>query len=664
MAGHAGGGLAGLQDDIVRVITPLPQHTSAALLTTDYSNDWLDRHFDGGSDSPIYKFDGIYYPNRTSNGNPESPKIVEAGPISYGDITSYGAAPEQYRWTFVQDNVPDRMEAARLIALGAALDLSGDALDAASRPLMDVDQWARTFALQSLVGNNDFYTHNQPHNLKLYLRPEDGRFLAFQHDSDVLFQRPADASLIGTTGNLAKVFNLPANRRLFHGHLLNLINTTFNPTYMAPWIAHYGSKAGKNFSTAQTYIAARRTFVLGQLPAVVPFAITTNGGADFSIDATQTVIGGNGWIDVREIRRMDTGAVLATDWTSDKTWRANVGLHAGSNPVTLQAYNAQGAPAGTDTITITSTVSAPQPREFLRITGLHYHPARPVGAELNVSTDKDDFEFIGLRNIGPEPLGISHCYFDDGITFTFPAETTLAAGESVVLARHPAAFQARYGTAPRLAGSYAPSSLDNGGETLTLRDPAGAVIQSFTWDDAWFPASDGDGYSLMVRHDSAAPADWNTAAQWGINPTPGGTPGAANGGAVAWQFEGWRWTYFTPAELANPHISGPSGSIAGDGIPNQLRYALALTPGEPAPELLGIRKIEGLPAVSYRRRKHLLDVQFAVEVSDDLQAWRVLLEPVITLGNDSPEWETVTVQEKTPDGVAPARYVRLRVTLQ
>ena len=84
--------------------------------------------------------------------------------------------------------------------------------------------------------------------------------------------------------------------------------------------------------------------------------------------------------------------------------------------------------------------------------------------------NRDSAKFLELRNIGAEALDIGGSYFDAGVAFTFAAGTTLAAGESIVLVRNLAAFQARYGAVPRVAGSYAPSSLANAGETLTLRD--------------------------------------------------------------------------------------------------------------------------------------------------------------------------------------------------
>lgn len=663
IASQAGGGLAGLQDDMVRVITPIGSHTSVALLGTDYSDDWLDRHFDRGSDSPLYKFDGIYYPNSTTDGNQESPKVVAAGPIAYGDITSYGVDAENYRWTFVPESPGVQPGAERLMALCSALGLSGSALDAAIRPLVDADQWARTFALQSLVGNNDFYTHNQPHNLKLYLRPSDNRFLAFQHDSDVCFQRATNASLIGTTGNLVKVFNLSVNRRLFHGHLLDLCNTTFHPSYMAPWITHYGAKAGKDFTAAQNYITARRNFVLSQLPASVPFVISTNGGANFTVNAAQALLEGSGWIDVREIRRADTNAVLDVAWTGESTWSINVALLNGVNTITLQAFDHQGVQVGADNITVTSSLVAPLARDFLRVTELHYHPAEPTGAELAVSMDKNDFEFIEVRNTGSGTLDISGCAFTAGVDFVFPAETTLTSGESIVVVRNAAAFRARYGSGPRIAGAYGPAdALSNGGETITLMDATGALIQSFTYQDAWFPVTDGDGRSMVVRNEAATLSEWNSAVQWGISTQLGGTPAATNGSEVAWQFEGWRQTHFSPEQLADPLVSGPT-AVAAD-VSNQLRYALGFTPFEATSSLLTGSITENSLAIQYRRRKHLLDVEFTLETTDDFNTWTPLTAPapVIIDNNDGTETVIVTGPVTFPTGSR--RFLHLRVDLQ
>jgi hypothetical protein len=70
--------------------------------------------------------------------------------------------------------------------------------------------------------------------------------------------------------------------------------------------------------------------------------------------------------------------------------------------------------------------------------------------------------------------------------------------------------------------------LDNGGESLTLIDPYGAVIQQFTYDDAWYPETDGGGYSLDFVNPSRPDLEaWNQPRNWSPSPVRNGTPGAA-----------------------------------------------------------------------------------------------------------------------------------------
>ena len=187
------------------------------------------------------------------------------------------------------------------------------------------------------------------------------------------------------------------------------------------------------------------------------------------------------------------------------------------------------------------------------------------------------------------------------------------------------------------------------------------MIQSFAWDDAWFPAADGAGYALVVRDKNAPVSAWSSAAQWAIHPAPGGSPGAANGSAIAWQFEGWRHSWFTPAQLADPLVTGPLGSAAGDGIPNQLRYALGLNPTEPTAALLRASFDGGQLTATFRRLQNLLDVQFTIEASSDAAAWDAVAAPMTAITDHGDGTELVTVRDREP--VTGHRFLRLRVTL-
>ena len=90
---------------------------------------------------------------------------------------------------------------------------------------------------------------------------------------------------------------------------------------------------------------------------------------------------------------------------------------------------------------------------------------------------------------------------------------------------NPPAFAQRY---PHViaAGQFS-GALNNGGETITLRDRAGNVVVTVDYadEDGWPAAADGGGYSLELVDpdgDASAPANWLASSQ------AGGSPGTAN----------------------------------------------------------------------------------------------------------------------------------------
>ena len=163
------------------------------------------------------------------------------------------------------------------------------------------------------------------------------------------------------------------------------------------------------------------------------------------------------------------------------------------------------------------------PFSALRVTELMYNPApaNPPG-----SIDGDEFEFIRLRNTGDTPLNLAGVRLHGGIGFTF-AGGTIAPGETITLAENPDAFAARYGTGVAIAGRYT-GKLDDEGEAVRLLDPQGNAILDFTYDDAWYPTTDGQGYSLVILNPSASPTSWGAKESWGPSAAVGGTIGTPN----------------------------------------------------------------------------------------------------------------------------------------
>ncbi|HAB17604.1 MAG TPA: CotH kinase family protein [Verrucomicrobiota bacterium] len=149
----------------------------------------------------------------------------------------------------------------------------------------------------------------------------------------------------------------------------------------------------------------------------------------------------------------------------------------------------------------------------LQITELMYHPAPGIGSD---AFDNEEFEFVELRNVGPDAVELAGVNFSQAIQFTFPANAgDLLPNESVIVARNTNAFSLRYGDVARVAGQYS-GKLDNAGERVVLTGGYGEPIEDFGYQDDWEPMTDGRGYSLTR---SGPLGGWKSSAV--VNGTPG-----------------------------------------------------------------------------------------------------------------------------------------------
>ena len=75
------------------------------------------------------------------------------------------------------------------------------------------------------------------HNTLIYFPPGQ-KAVIFPWDNDFLSQSNASASLEGG-GDIAKFVANPVWKRLFYGHVLDLLNRSFNTATMTTWATHY-----------------------------------------------------------------------------------------------------------------------------------------------------------------------------------------------------------------------------------------------------------------------------------------------------------------------------------------------------------------------------------------------------------------------------------------
>lgn len=154
-------------------------------------------------------------------------------------------------------------------------------------------------------------------------------------------------------------------------------------------------------------------------------------------------------------------------------------------------------------------------QQYLRITELMYHPSPLVS---NTNIDAEQFEYLVLRNIGPVPLDLTGVHFTEGIQFNFGSNniTSLPAGARILLVRDINAFTLCYGSGLPVAGQYT-GSLANEGEGLRLEDKYSENILEFSYNSESFPASDGHGFSLVVKDDTIPWSVWGETSNWEVS---------------------------------------------------------------------------------------------------------------------------------------------------
>jgi len=160
----------------------------------------------------------------------------------------------------------------------------------------------------------------------------------------------------------------------------------------------------------------------------------------------------------------------------------------------------------------------------LRITELMYNPLMADIPGGEVAVDNENFEFIELKNIGFKTIDLSGVKFTDGIDFAF-SNFELGAGQYAVIVSDQIAFESRYGLLIDIAGQCS-GRLDNAGERITLENAFGQTILDFRYEDQWYGATDGQGFSLtIVDPTNPDPNSWNLKYSWRASTNTGGSPG-------------------------------------------------------------------------------------------------------------------------------------------
>jgi len=149
----------------------------------------------------------------------------------------------------------------------------------------------------------------------------------------------------------------------------------------------------------------------------------------------------------------------------------------------------------------------------LVISKINYNPL-PVD-----KFNSEDLEFLEIKNISNQTINLTGIYLSKlGISYQFPANSTLKAHTKLILASNSSSFQQFYGTIP--FGQFT-RNLSNKSEKIVLADAFGNVIDFVQYLDSlpWPLEANGGGYFLHltdINSDNSLPENWTISSDLSV----------------------------------------------------------------------------------------------------------------------------------------------------
>ena len=392
--------------------------------------------------------------------------------------------------------------------------INSDAYTLALTNAVDVEEWFKVHVTQHLYNNGDSFSYGGGQNAFSY-KPEKDTWKLFLWDVDFAFGGdPNDPNLFGIGGAEHGPRNDHAPfTRIYWQALIEAANGMLTPArsdaildaryngMISAGATGVGSPAG-----IKSFIATRRQLILNTIAAnQSPFAITSNGGVDFSTNRNLITLTGTAPLNVRTL--LVNGLPYPVTWTTLSNWLIRIPLVSGTNTLQITGIDPKGnVVAGVSgTIRVTYTGANELPQDKIVINEIMYNPALP------------DASFVEIFNSSvSNAFDLSNWRFN-GVDFDFPFGYVLEPGAYSVVVKDKFAFADAYGINLPLAGEFG-GNLDNGGETLTLVKPGATpaldqIIDQVTYDDdlPWPVAADGSGPSLQLIDPAQ---DNNRSANW------------------------------------------------------------------------------------------------------------------------------------------------------
>ncbi len=487
------------------------------------SGGWVNEWFPSDANGDLHKIQlGFEFGDQGYSAGEAGYSVVGADLNRY--LTTGGVKKQaRYRQTWPlhnaspsqQNNYSNIFALVDVVMTSAAI--GSDAYTTTLTNAMDVEEWFKIDVTQHLYNNYDSFSYGGGQNAFAY-KPQHDTWKQLLWDVDFAFGGdPNDANLYGIGSNEHGPRNdHPPFARIYRQALIEAANGFLTAARSNPILdARYNGMvaAGAGIGSPQgikDFTATKRSVVLAQIAAnQSPFAITSNGGADFTTNRNLITLTGTAPLQVRTI--LVNGAAYPVSWISLNTWVLRIPLLSGTNTLLITGLDPKGVPVAgvAGSIRIVYTGVNEQPQDKIVINEIMYNPIFSGASYLEIynTSSSNVFDLSGWRM--------------NGIDFTFNNGTTLEAGAYLVLANDASVFASTYGASIPMAGIFA-RNLDPSGGTLTLIKPGATpdldtIIDQVTYDSQtpWPPGANGKGGSLQLidpLRDNNRVANWAAVA--------------------------------------------------------------------------------------------------------------------------------------------------------
>ena len=416
--------------------------------------------------------------------------------------------------------------------------------------LVDVEHWTRTFAMNDLASFWDAFGNPNTKNTFLYKPQREGwKLLSWDFDVGLgAFNDPVNAALFPDLADPAmnRFYTVPAFLRSYWRTLEESVHSFFQPAAVTPLLsAKYEAFQAAGIPLASPFvpsgefglsitdwIAQRRAFLLSDLSRVAT-TFTVSGPAVRTTNRTAVTLAGTAPVAVKDLAV--NGAVYPATWTGVKTWTLTIPLEPGTNVLALTGLDRTGHPLANASARVTVISTAAPAPEYSVV--FNEWMAANTGAVADPA-DGDFDDWFELYNPSAQPADLSGFWLsDDPLTpkkFVIPAGRQVPAQGFLLVWADDEVAQA----SPDLHVNF---RLGKEGETLTLRDPTGRVV---------------DSLEFGPQRDNLSEGRWpDGGGAWA--PLPAATPRTDNARPAAPEIQILGLVFTPPAEMALTWTSAP-----------------------------------------------------------------------------------------------------------